>query len=202
MSRILKRPQNSLQLPSGYHELLQELKGRIRTAQVRAGLAVSRELVLLYWSIGRDLSQRFTSAGWGTKINDRLASDLQAEFPRSRRLQPPELPVHARFAEAWPEPEILQSLIAKLPWGHNLRVLDRIKDRPTREWYLRAALEYGWSQDVLVLQIKSRLHEREGKALTNFQRELPPSRVGYGGADPQRPLQLRFPDCDRGCEGA
>jgi hypothetical protein len=77
------------------------------------------------------------------------------------------------LAEAWPEPEILQSLIAKLPWGHNLRVLDPIKDRPTREWYLRAALEYGWSQDVLVLQIKSRLHEREGKALTNFQRELP-----------------------------
>jgi predicted nuclease of restriction endonuclease-like (RecB) superfamily len=78
------------------------------------------------------------------------------------------------LAEAWPEPEILQSLIVKLPWGHNLGVLDRIKDRPTREWYLRAALEYGWSQDVLVLQIKSRLHEREGRALTNFQRELPP----------------------------
>ena len=58
----------------------------------------------------------------------------------------------------------MQSLTAKLPWGHNLRVLDRIKDRPTREWYLRAALEYGWSQDVLVLQIKSRLHEREGKS--------------------------------------
>jgi predicted nuclease of restriction endonuclease-like (RecB) superfamily len=69
----------------------------------------------------------------------------------------------------------LQRLIAKLPWGHNLRVLDRIKDRPTREWYLEAALEYGWSQDVLVLQIKSGLHEREGKALTNFQRALPPT---------------------------
>ena len=79
------------------------------------------------------------------------------------------------LAEAWPEEEILQQLIAKLPWGHNLRVLDRIKDRPTREWYLRAALEYGWSQDVLVLQLKSRLHERQGKALTNFQRALPPT---------------------------
>ena len=78
------------------------------------------------------------------------------------------------LAEAWPDEEILQRLIAKLPWGHNLRVLDRLKDRPTREWYLKAALEYGWSQDVLVLQIKSRLHEREGKALTNFQRALPP----------------------------
>ena len=69
------------------------------------------------------------------------------------------------LAEAWPEPEMLQSLIAKLPWRHNLSVLDRIKDGPTREWYLRAALEYGWSQDVLVLQIKSRLHVREGKAV-------------------------------------
>jgi predicted nuclease of restriction endonuclease-like (RecB) superfamily len=165
---------NSLQLPSGYHELLQELKGRIRTAQVRAGLAVSRELVLLYWSIGRDLSQRFATEGWGSKINERLASDLQAEFPGVEGFSPRNFRYMRALAEAWPEPEILQSLIAKLPWGHNLRVLDRIKDRPTREWYLRAALEYGWSQDVLVLQIKSRLHEREGKALTNFQRELPP----------------------------
>ena len=73
--------EKSLQLPSGYHELLQELKGRIRTAQVRAGLAVSRELVLLYWSIGRYLSQRFATEGWASKINERLASDLQAEFP-------------------------------------------------------------------------------------------------------------------------
>jgi hypothetical protein len=67
----------------------------------------------------------------------------------------------------------LRQLVAKLPWSHNVRVLDRIKDRPTRERYLRAALEYGWSRDVLVLQIKSRLHEREGKALTNFPRALP-----------------------------
>jgi predicted nuclease of restriction endonuclease-like (RecB) superfamily len=166
--------EKSLQLPSGYQELLQELKGRIRTAQVRAGLAVSRELVLLYWSIGKDLSQRFASQGWGTKINERLASDLQAEFPGVEGFSPRNFRYMRALAEAWPEQEILQSLIAKLPWGHNLRVLDRIKDRPTREWYLRAALEYGWSQDVLVLQIKSRLHEREGKSLTNFQRELPP----------------------------
>ena len=80
--------EKSLKLPSGYHELLLELKGRIRAAQVRAGLAVSRELVLLYWSIGRELSQRFTSEGWGTKINDRLASDLQAEFPGVKGFSP------------------------------------------------------------------------------------------------------------------
>ena len=117
--------EKSLQLPSGYHELLQELKGRIRTAQVRAGLAVSRELVLLYWSIGRDLSQRFATEEWGSKINERLARDLQAEFPGVEGFSPRNLRYMRALAEAWPEPEILQSLIAKLPWGHNLRVLDR-----------------------------------------------------------------------------
>jgi predicted nuclease of restriction endonuclease-like (RecB) superfamily len=144
----------SLQLPSGYHELLQELKGRIRTAQVRAGLAVSWELVLLYWSIGRDLSQRFATEEWGGKIIDRLAQDLQSEFPGVEGFSPRNLRYMRSLAEAWPEEEILQQLVAKLPWSHNVRVLDRIKDRPTREWYLRAALEYGWSRDVLVLQIK------------------------------------------------
>jgi predicted nuclease of restriction endonuclease-like (RecB) superfamily len=165
----------SLELPSGYPDLLQDLKGRIRTAQVRAAFTVSRELVLLYWSIGWDISQRFVTEKWGGKVVERLAHDLQAEFPGVEGFSPRNLRYMRSLAEAWPEPEILQQLIAKLPWGHNLRVLDRIKDRPTREWYLRAALEFGWSQDVLVLQIKSRLHEREGKALTNFQRALPPS---------------------------
>ena len=160
--------------PAAYQEFLRGLKARIRSAQVRAALAVSRELVLLYWSIGRDLSDRFEREGWGGKIIDRLAHDLQTEFPGVEGYSPRNLRYMRSLAEAWPDEEILQRLIAKLPWGHNLRVLDRLKDRLTREWYLKAALEYGWSQDVLVLQIKSRLHEREGKALTNFQRALPP----------------------------
>ncbi len=73
--------QNSLQPPAGYQELLHELKERIRLAQVRAALAVNRELVLLNWSIERDLVRRFETEGWGTKINERLARDLQASFP-------------------------------------------------------------------------------------------------------------------------
>jgi predicted nuclease of restriction endonuclease-like (RecB) superfamily len=78
------------------------------------------------------------------------------------------------LAEAWPDPEIVPQLVALLPWGHLRVLLDQLKDAGLREWYLRAAVEYGWSRNVLVLQIKSGLHEREGKALTNFQRVLPP----------------------------
>jgi predicted nuclease of restriction endonuclease-like (RecB) superfamily len=107
-------------------------------------------------------------------VIDRLSHDLQVEFPGVEGFSPRSLKYMRALAEAWPEETIVQQLIAQLPWGHNLRILDRIKDRPSREWYLRAALEYGWSQDVLVLQIKSGLKEREGKALTNFQRSLPP----------------------------
>ena len=165
---------NSLQPPAGYPELLQELKSRIHAAQVRAALAVNRELVLLYWSIGREILDRQQAEGWGGKIIDRLARDLQNEFPGVEGYSARSLKYMRALAAAWPEESIVQQLIAQLPWGHNLRVLDRIKDRPTREWYLRAALEYGWSQNILVLQISSRLHEREGKSLTNFQRTLPP----------------------------
>jgi predicted nuclease of restriction endonuclease-like (RecB) superfamily len=74
------------------------------------------------------------------------------EFPGVEGFSPRSLKYMRALAEAWPEESIVQQLIAQLPWGHNVRVLDRVKDRPTREWYLRAALEHGWSQNVLVLR--------------------------------------------------
>lgn len=165
---------NSLQLPADYQVFLQSLKSRIRTAQVRAAFAVNHELVRLYWTIGKDILAKQGSEGWGTGVIDRLARDLQQEFPGMEGFSPRSLKYMRALAEAWPEDEIVQQLVAQLPWGHNVRVLDRVKDRPTREWYLRAALEHGWSQNVLVHMISSQLHEREGKALTNFGRTLPP----------------------------
>jgi predicted nuclease of restriction endonuclease-like (RecB) superfamily len=120
-------------VPAGYPELLAELKTRIRSAYVRAALAVNRELVLLYWSIGRDVLRRQKSEGWGAKVIDRLARDLQTEFPGIEGFSPRSLKYMRALAEAWPEEEFVQQLIAQLPWGHNLRVLDRVKDRPTRE---------------------------------------------------------------------
>jgi predicted nuclease of restriction endonuclease-like (RecB) superfamily len=165
---------NLISVPAGYSELLQDLRTRIRSAQVRAALAVNRELVLLYWSIGKDILARQGTEGWGGRVIDRLAHDLQSEFPGVEGFSPRSLKYMRALAEAWPEESIVQQLIAQLPWGHNVRVLDRVKDRPTREWYLRAALEHGWSQNVLVHMISGQLHEREGKALTNFKRSLPP----------------------------
>jgi len=141
---------------------------------VRAAFALSRELVLLYWSIGRDILTRQGSEGWGARVIDRLSHDLQVEFPGVEGFSPRSLKYMRSFAEAWPEKQIVQQVAALLPWGHHMALLDRLKDAVLREWYLRAAVEYGWSRNVMVLQIQSGLHKREGKALTNFHRALPP----------------------------
>jgi predicted nuclease of restriction endonuclease-like (RecB) superfamily len=161
-------------LPSGYQALLEELKNRIHSAQLRAAFAVNRELLLLYWSIGRDILGRQQTEGWGTKVIDRLAKDLQTEFPGVEGFSPRSLKYMRAFAEAWPEEPIVQQLAAQLPWGHHMVLLDRVKDRLSREWYLRAALEHGWSRAILVHQIEGRLQERQGKALTNFSGTMPP----------------------------
>lgn len=164
----------ALQSPPGYTAFLKEIKGRIHSAQVRASFAVSRELVLLYWSIGREILVRQNAEGWGAKVIERLARDLRAEFPGVEGFSSRNLKYMRSLAEAWPDSEIVPQLVALLPWGHLRVLLDRLKDREAREWYLRAAVEYGWSRNILVHQIESQLREREGKALTNFQRALPP----------------------------
>ena len=124
---------NSLQLPSGYPELLQELKGRIHAAQVRAALAVNRELILLYWSIGRDILARQGTEGWGTRVIDRLAQDLQNEFLGIEGFSPRSLKYMRALAEAWPEEAIVQQLIAQLPWGHNVRTVSGLPNS-LRAW--------------------------------------------------------------------
>jgi predicted nuclease of restriction endonuclease-like (RecB) superfamily len=161
-------------VPAGYPEFLKELKVRIRGAQVRAAFAVNRELILLYWSMGRDILVRQQAKGWGTKIIDRLAKDLQTEFPGVEGFSPRSLKYMRSFAEAWTEEPIVQQLAAQLPWGHHMVLLDRVKDPTIRQWYVHGAIQYGWSRNVLAHHISTQLHERQGKALTNFSRTLPP----------------------------
>ncbi|HEV2495725.1 MAG TPA: PDDEXK nuclease domain-containing protein [Terriglobia bacterium] len=162
-----------LTLPQGYASLLNELKERIRAAQVRAGLAVNRELVSLYWSIGRDILARQKEQGWGAKIVDRLAADLRKAFPEMTGFSPRNLSYMRSFAEAWPDEQFVQQLAAQIPWFHNCVILDQVKSIAEREWYIRQTIQNGWSRNVLVHQIESGLYRRQGKALTNFTRTLP-----------------------------
>lgn len=159
--------------PDGYTDWLADLKNRIHSAQQRATLAVNRELVLLYWQIGRDILARQAEQGWGAKVIDRLAHDLRTAFPDMKGFSPRNLKYMRAFAEAWPDPKFVQQAAAQLPWFHLCTLIDKLTTREERDWYLAKAVEYNWSRNVLVMQIETRLRERQGTAITNFEQRLP-----------------------------
>lgn len=156
-----------------YKSFLDELRERIRSTQVRAAPAVNSELVMLYWGIGRAILERQRQHGWGAKVIDRLSADLRHAFPEMKGFSPRNLKYMRAFAEAYSDEQFVQQVVAQIPWGHNVRILDAANDPAEREWYARQTIEHGWSRNVLVHQIESRLYGRQGKAVTNFQRTLP-----------------------------
>jgi len=160
-------------LPPDYADWLAELKTRIHNAQQQAALAVNRELVLLYWQIGRDILARQARQGWGAKVIERLAQDLRAAFPDMKGFSPRNLKYMRAFAEAWPEAEFVQAVLAQLPWYHQLALLDKLTKPEDRCWYAAKAIEHNWSRNILVMQIETRLQERSGTAVTNFDTKLP-----------------------------
>ncbi len=173
MTTKQKGEQSHTPLPSSYARMLEDLKNRIRQAQVRAALSVNRELVLLYWHIGREILQRQQQEGWGAKVIDRLARDLSREFPDMKGLSRRNLKYMRAFAEAWPNEQIVQQAAAQIPWFHHVVLLEKVKDPAERLWYIQQTIEHGWSRNVLIHQIESRLYQRQGKAITNFNSTLP-----------------------------
>ncbi|MEP6621666.1 MAG: PDDEXK nuclease domain-containing protein [bacterium] len=205
MARPTAKPSNSVNtLPADYAPLLAEIKTRVQTARIKAGLAANRELLALYWDIGRLILARQKAAGWGAKVIDRLSEDLQREFPGQQGFSPRNIKYMRAFAKAWPETvivqppgaqmvgpssgmgpaplatreqptaPIVQPPVAQLPWKHHLALLDKLDTPEDRLWYATKAVEHGWSRNVLALQIESGLHTRQGKAVSNFKHTLPP----------------------------
>jgi predicted nuclease of restriction endonuclease-like (RecB) superfamily len=121
-------------LTDSYSTLLTELKQRIRGARLRTVVSVNRELILLYWSIGRDIRARQRTEGWGAKVITRLAADLRRAFPDMTGISARNLKYMRSLAEAWPDREIVQQLVAQLPWGHNTVLLQAVKSASEREW--------------------------------------------------------------------
>jgi predicted nuclease of restriction endonuclease-like (RecB) superfamily len=156
-----------------YIEFLATLKERIANARLRAAIAANSELILLYWHIGRDILDRQKAEGWGAKVIERLATDLRQTFPEMNGLSARNLKYMRAFAEAYSDLGFVQQVAAQLPWGHNMVLLDSVKKPEVRAWYMRQAIENGWSRNVLGHQIESGLVDRQGKALTNFSRTLP-----------------------------
>jgi len=161
-------------IPSDYPAFLTELKTRIRQAQLKAALSVNKELILLYWKIGKDILFHQEKLGWGAKVIDQLSQDLRREFPDMKGFSVRNLKYMQAFAAAYPEEEFVQQVAAQLPWFHICVIITRIKDPEERLFYLKKTIEHGWSRNILVHQIESGLHLREGTSTTNFALTLPP----------------------------
>lgn len=184
-SQISRRPAEAL--PPGYGPFLEDLKSRIQAARVKAAISVNRELIALYWDIGRSIVQRQRAEGWGKAIVERLAADLQKAFPGIEGFSSRNIWRMRAFYLAWaeeiaklPRPvaemdgQNLPQPVAEIPWGHNVWLLEKVKDPVERLWYAQRTLLHGWSRPVLVHQIETDLYRRQGKAVTNFGRTLPP----------------------------
>jgi predicted nuclease of restriction endonuclease-like (RecB) superfamily len=172
--------------PKGYDTFLVELKERIRIAQLRAALAVNRELIELYWQTGSDIVERQKVHRWGNAVLDRLGEDLQRAFPGLSGFSRTNLYRMRAFYLAYRDareivPQAVGQLaesglphaLAGIPWGHNVVLIEQVKDTAERLWYARKTVENGWSRNVLIHWIESDLYERQGKAQTNFQKTLP-----------------------------
>ena len=187
-----KNPVGLTPPPEGYADWLADLKGRIHSAQQRATLAVNRELVLLYWLIGRDILARQASQGWGAKVIDRLAHDLRAAFPDMKGFSPRNLKYMRAFADAWPDAEMVQEVLAQLPWYHQLALLDKLDTAESRRWYAGKAIEHNWSRNVLVMQIETGLQARSGAAVTNFTAHLPKAQSDLARESLKDPYRFDF----------
>jgi predicted nuclease of restriction endonuclease-like (RecB) superfamily len=171
---------------------LRDLKARIHRAQVKAALAVNRELVLLYWQMGREILTRQQYEGWGTKVVDRLAKDLKQAFPDMTGFSARNLKYMRTFAEAYPDQQIVQEVLAQIPWYHNIALLDKLKSLDERLWYAHQTVENGWSRNALVLQIDNGLYRRMGEASTNFPQTLPPAQSDLAQQILKDPYSFEF----------
>lgn len=176
MSRVLKQVSKNIKeesFESGYLQTLKEIKKKVQASQIKAAVKVNQELVKLYWEIGTSISLKQNKEGWGAKTIKRLGKDLRSAFPRMKGFSPRNLQYMVKFSLEYPKKEIVQQLVAQIPWGHNLILMEKVRNQEERLWYVKKVIENSWSRSMLALWIDSKLHLREGKAVTNFKNTLP-----------------------------
>jgi predicted nuclease of restriction endonuclease-like (RecB) superfamily len=154
---------------------LQSIKKRITTERLKAVLSANTAQILMYWDMGRDILEKQKSAGWGAKVIDRLSADLKETFPEMNGFSARNLKYMRKFAEAWPDREFVQRIVAQIPWRSNLTLLEKLKNPEVRQWYAQQTIENGWSKNILAIQIDTALHKRIGQTVNNFALTLPPA---------------------------
>ena len=166
---------NLSEMSSSYLEFIEEIKEEIRSQRISIVLNANSSMICLYWNIGRAILKKQKEEGWGAKVIDRMAKDLKDAFPDMSGFSPRNIKYMRKFAECWPNFEIVQRVVAQIPWRSNISLMDKLSDEESRLWYAKKTIENGWSKTVLDLQIQSGLIGRTGKSTNNFSAALPPT---------------------------
>lgn len=162
------------EMSESYLDMRDSVVKHIKESRLHLVLQANSGMIMLYWNIGNEILQRQKAEGWGAKVIDRLSRDLSEEFPEMKGFSPRNLGSMKKFASCWTNQEILQQVVAKIPWRSNIVLLDKLPDQESRLWYARKLLENGWSSNILDIMIGANLIERQGKAVNNFEIALPP----------------------------
>lgn len=174
-------------LDQEYKNWLLELKSKIKSVQVKAAITVNSALIGFYWELGKMISEKENI--WGSKLIEQVSKDLNDAFPEMKGLSSSNLKYCKRFYNFYfssigqqavdqsqltiNQPnELMQQLVAQIPWGHNIFIFSKARNVDEAHFYIQQTIENGWSRDVLALQIKSQLYKRQGKAVTNFTKTL------------------------------
>ena len=157
-----------------YNSFLVDIKTQIKLSQQKAFNAVNQEMISLYFNIGKMINTWQKELGWGAKVIDKLSLDILNEFPNMSGFSTRNLKLMVQFYKEYSNDEFVQPIVAQIPWTHNIILIQKIKDKNIRFWYMEQTLQNGWSKDILSLMIKSEVHNRTGNLVSNFSQILPP----------------------------
>lgn len=157
-----------------YKDVINGIKAQIKNSRQKALLAVNKELLMLYWSIGNIILNFQNEEGWGAKVIDNIAKDIKNEFPDQKGFSSRNLKYMRGFAEEYTDIQFVQEVLAQITWYHNITLIEKVKDIEKRVWYINETVENGWSRNILVHQIESGLFERQNNGIktTNFIEKL------------------------------
>ena len=147
---------------------------QIQMQRISVVMKANSSMICLYWTVGKAILEKQEKEGWGTKVIDRMAKDIKEAFPDMSGFSPRNIKYMRKFALCWPDYEVVQRVVAQIPWRTNITLLDKLEGEEERIWYAEKTIENGWSKTILELQIKSKLMERTGKTVNNFSAALPP----------------------------
>lgn len=178
-----------------YKAFFVQIKDQVRKSRLQAALSVNSEVIRLYWYIGKEIIARQESTSWGSSLIDALSKDLRHAFPETTGFSAPNLRRMRMFAQAYPNPEICSQSVNKLPWGHIMTIIHKVKPPTERKWYIQQTIDQAWVRKTLERNIEQNLYSRQAISTaktSNYLSILPPPQSHLAHDLLKQPYNLDF----------